>query len=778
MRKKHLFFLILLCNNFLFAQNKDQINIGFLLDNYSAEVAPILKDLKSEIKAVVGEDALVEFLPYDIAPNNYNIDKVTANYEALNTGDADIIIAFGPVSNLVLGKQTVHEKPTILFGTVNSDLVTLDETQTSSRVHNFNYLITSESYKKDIETFKSLYDFKNIAVLVESFLPDLISMNETFDELMADLGASYTLVPYQTVEDIKGKLNGVDAVYLTGGFFFRDSEIKDLAQFFIDNKLPSFTQTTIEDVQLGLMATNQAKENLNQFYRRIALNVERIVNGVDASDLPTFIDNNDVLTVNYNTAERLNVPIKYSLIAQTNFVGNFGEISAKRKYNLLDVMNETVKNNLSLQSKKKNIDLKAQDVNTAKSNYFPDVSASAQGTHIDPNLAKASGGLNPEYSTSGNITLRQNLFSEQANANITVEKQLEKAERENYNTAELDAIFDASTAYFNALILKANTRIQSQNLELTKRNLEIAKQNFEAGQTGKTDVLRFKSELAQNTQTFVEALNQLEQSFLALNLILNNDMDSKIDVEDVELTKGIFEDYNYKQLGEFIDDPTARNYFVKFLIQEAKTNAPELASLNYNIKANERVLRLNSSGRFVPTLALQAQYNKHFNRWGEGSTPGLGFDSDYNVGLSLSLPIFQQNRQNINKQIAHIQQDQLNLNKSNVELSIDRNINEAVLELVNEITNIELSRISEEAAKESLELVQTSYSNGAVNIIQLLDAQRNFLNAQLSQANAIYNYLLGSMKLERYLGSYFLLNTEAENEAFIQRFNAFLLNQN
>ena len=63
-----------------------------------------------------------------------------------------------------------------------------------------------------------------------------------------------------------------------------------------------------------------------------------------------------------------------------------------------------------------------------------------------------------------------------------------------------------------------------------------------------------------------------------------------------------------------------------------------------------------------------------------------------------------------------------------------------------------------------------SYANGAVNIVQLLDAQNNYLQAQLASANATYNYLLSSMQLERYLGNFFLLQTESEREEFISRF--------
>ena len=75
-----------------------------------------------------------------------------------------------------------------------------------------------------------------------------------------------------------------------------------------------------------------------------------------------------------------------------------------------------------------------------------------------------------------------------------------------------------------------------------------------------------------------------------------------------------------------------------------------------------------------------------------------------------------------------------------------------------------------------MDLTQTSYANGAVNIVQLLDAQNNYLQAQLARANATYNYLQSSMQLERSLGLFFLMQDQAEREAFAQRFLDFLEN--
>ena len=441
-------------------------------------------------------------------------------------------------------------------------------------------------------------------------------------------------------------------------------------------------------------------------------------------------------------------------------------------------MSGVVGENLALLSRKKEIALSAQSVKTSRSNYLPSVVAGTMGTYIDPNLAVLTNGQNTEFSTSGAIAVQQTLYSEATNANISIQKDLLESQKQTYNATELDAIFSAANAYFNALILKANVQIQNQNLNLTKKNLQIANQNFEAGQSGKSDVLRFTSERAQNTQTFIESINQLQQAYISLNQLLNNPIDLEIDVDDAELGQGILKNYNYNLLKDIIDDVSLRNLFIEYLVKVAIENAPEIKSLDYNLKATKRTINLNGFGRFIPTLSLNGQYNKNFNQWGAGSEQSLILDNNYNVGVQVSIPIFNRMQTNINKQTAEIQQQQLTINKQNIALGIDANINSAVLNLTNQIANIEISKISEKAAKQSLELTQVSYANGAVNIVQLLDAQNNYLSAQLSQITAVYNYLLSSIEIERYMSYYFLLHTQEENQDFIQKFYDYIQDRN
>lgn len=775
--KKITLLLVLFISISAYTQQKKNYEIGILLDKILPELSPLLEELKNEVTAVVGEDATIHFSDTNILSSELNLAQAEANYQAMINSEVDIILAFGVINNTVITKKKSFPKPTILFGAVNEDFLSIEKENPTTGIDNFTYLIASRSYAKDLQTFNELTGFKKVGIIIQQPFLEIFPYVSYFDTELGKLNAEYKIIPFTTYEDIPPHLDDIDALYIAEGFYLGDAAIQKLVEQCIALKLPSFTANNIDEVKNGILATNQEEENLTQFFRRIALTVEAYIGGENLADQPTYISFDANLTINYNTAESIDLPLKYSLIARTDFLGDFDKKKSDKKYNLLEVMNDVLENNLALQLSQKEVDLSEKDVKTAQSNYIPSITAGTSATYIDPELAEVSGGLNPEYSTDGNITLQQTIFSPDANTNIKTQKDLLQSQRQNFSADQLDAIFDVANAYFNALILKSNLEIRVTNLNLTKRNLQIAQENFEAGQAGKSDVLRFRSELAQDTQAMIEAANSLEQGFITLNQLLNNPVDYDIDVDEAELQEGIYKEYSYIQLRQLLDDPRQRNVFVKFLVQEAKENAPELKSLDYNIAAIGRSVKLNTAGRFLPTLALQGQYNKNFNQWGAGVNPNA-LDKNYNVGLNLSIPLVDQNRKNINRQIALIQKDQLDINKSNTQLAIETNVNNAVLAIINEISNIELSTVSESAAEEALDLTQTSYSNGAVTVVQLIDAQNNYLNSTLARSNAVYNYLLSSLRLERFLGYYFLMHTKAENDEFISRFTSFLEQNN
>lgn len=781
MKKIVVFFLFFTC--ILFSQSKKEVIVGILADNSTSETNILLEELKTEVKSVLGANVEVSFTKQ--LDNNFSLNTAKTNYQTLVDSNADVILSFGIINNIMLYNEKVYPKPTIVFGSINNDFMDLTEKINKTEVNNLSYVIAPFSYKDDIETFNSLFEFKKLGIIVEEHVINELPIKDLLDTYFLNKNQEYKLIPIpKEGEDLAYSLDDVDAVYFAGGNYLEENKINALIKSVNTKKLPSFTAFGIKNVERGILATNHTDSNLSSFFRRIALNIESIVDGKNASDLPVFKNYEKKLTINYATATEINFPLRYSLIARVNFIGEKNDDlkDDTSKMSLLKMLEVVLDENLSLKAEKKNLDLADQDVKNSKSNYLPNLSVSVDGIYIDPELAEISAGQNPEFSTSGNAVLQQLIYSENASANIDIQKELQKSQKEIYNSTQLDAVLNTSIAYFNTLILKTNTQIQNQNLQITKQNLDFAEQNFRIGSSGKADVLRFRSQLAQNTQNLIEANNDLEQSFNTINELLGQSMNTKIDIQDLNISDEIFEKYNYDEFFELLDYPNLKQKFVDFLVEETKNNAPELKSINYNLNALKRNYKLYDKGRFIPTVSLQGQYSLAMSQSGAGSSYPVGApnipDGTYNVGLNVSLPIFKQNLNNINRQTVKIQEDQLLIEQENTYLNLEKNIHDIVLDLINQIANIEISKVSEENAKQSLELTQNSYKNGAVSVIELIDAQTNYIQAQLSKSTANYNFLITSMQLERAFGYFFLMNNDVDNQAFFQRAKQYILNKN
>ena len=73
-----------------------------------------------------------------------------------------------------------------------------------------------------------------------------------------------------------------------------------------------------------------------------------------------------------------------------------------------------------------------------------------------------------------------------------------------------------------------------------------------------------------------------------------------------------------------------------------------------------------------------------------------------------------------------------------------------------------------------LDIITESYSNGALSILSLLDAQNSKLQADQVEANALYDFFLDYISLERAVGTIDLLMSHQEREEMLQRLNAFI----
>ncbi|MBW2683278.1 MAG: TolC family protein, partial [Deltaproteobacteria bacterium] len=69
----------------------------------------------------------------------------------------------------------------------------------------------------------------------------------------------------------------------------------------------------------------------------------------------------------------------------------------------------------------------------------------------------------------------------------------------------------------------------------------------------------------------------------------------------------------------------------------------------------------------------------------------------------------------------------------------------------------------------NLKLITDSYIQGLKSIIELLDAQNQALSADQAAANAVYDFLVDLMGVQRAMGMFVLFEPEEERNAWIER---------
>lgn len=91
---------------------------------------------------------------------------------------------------------------------------------------------------------------------------------------------------------------------------------------------------------------------------------------------------------------------------------------------------------------------------------------------------------------------------------------------------------------------------------------------------------------------------------------------------------------------------------------------------------------------------------------------------------------------------------------------IEQRIRAALYRIRASHPSVQLSKDAASAVNKNLGLVTDAYSRGAVSILDLLDAQNAALVAEETATNAVFDFLIDLMNLQRSLGGfYFFLDS-------------------
>lgn len=538
---------------------------------------------------------------------------------------------------------------------------------------------------------------------------------------------------------------------------------------YLDNEASSYSQAIKKETKTLLDLDDNITYKFNSCEKQDCANLIKIKNNsifvfksqnsfkstknhvINYDKIITLYDENRVIrTTSISILELLKENIKKkSIYLKSDYINNDEEKIDKnlKKYSLLDIYNLIDKNNLTLKQNINELTFSKLNKDEAVSLYKPKVELFADVIQIDADRAKYSSGLYSEGTVDYGLKVTQLIYSNQVIKNIEIKKYLDKSVKNRVKNEKNEVIYKSILTYLNILKLKKYNDIINVKKDFITKNLQLSNQRVQIGVQNRSDVYRWKNELASVNIELANSLKQLENLKLNLsNMIL---LDEKYDLENYGLYSSIFK-INDNTAIKYINNEKIQDYFFENMIFKH----PSLKYIDELINAKNEQHDMNKQSRYLPTVSLQAQGKKIEDRYGSASNfPRPWDNNELQVVLNLNLPLYEGGKKSLDIQRSEVELLNLKLKYNEVKNLIKTNLLQNYDSIKKSYSKIKYSQESQSFSKKNYALVLDRYKKGKENIISVLDAQNSYIVSRLNKNISIIDYLADLTSIYYFTGN-------------------------
>lgn len=755
--------------------------VGLVIDGPPGNDLMLIEALVAEIAQLNAPTHIITAPPDKRLFGDDDPRRIAAHVDTLMTDPAvDLVIGIGAVASHVIARRASFDKPAFAPLAFDPAVQGLPRgPDGTSGVPNLNYLTVPYDLGRALTEIKQLFGARKVALMTPGSVFEVapavptalmgIARAAEVELVLAPMGRD----PTAAIADIPAD---VDAVLVTPLGRADDAETTKFAAALAARKLPSFAFLDARGVQQGLVAAEVPRRYFERLRRRLALNIQRTLDGEDPGTFPTTFDAGATrLWINLDAARAVGIEFGWATLVDARVIGR--PEPTGRTLTLEDVVREARARHLDLRAELLARDAGLEQIREARANLLPALDLALQGRVIDSDRAATSFGTSPQYLAAGALTLTQVIYSEGAWAGLSVQQILQDDRDAALRALELDTIQAAAVAWLNVLRSRSLIETRNRNLEAARENLELALVRRSVGASTDADVWRWESEIAAGKQELIAGFASVDQAQLQLNRLLDRPDAEVFAAGDEAATAMLLQ--RFGALMAFLGGPSRFEVFKAFVSDEAIRHAPEIVQLDAAIAATERDLTRITRSYYLPDFILQGELSGNLYAGGEGDEPPdlsqLGFaseesdDINWEIKLVASLPLYDGSARYAEADRARLDIQRLRLTRESLARKLRQQVQTELLGALSSFSAIELSRARRDAARKSLDLTAQSYRLGAVSIADLVDAQTNAFAAEQGAVNAVYDFMVAMVNVERAIGVSFLLAPEDERAAFIQR---------
>jgi outer membrane protein len=750
-----------------------EFKIGIVTDfKQSFELDSTLWFMVNQIDQTIGSGKQVTISPEDVSYGNTGLHEAAKNYGEL-VEKTDLAILIGGNSIKGVSNMGHFPVPTFGIGIIDPGIQEIPYMEGKSGIPNFTYIWPTNGLEVDLIEFRRIVPFEHLTLLVNPGTAlSLASEGRTAGIIKLEQKLNTKIRILEMEEDILAALEKLnpetDAIYISDLGVRTSSEIRKLANRLIEKKIPSFSGNKWHVYQ-GILTCMADDDSFAQVVRKLGVMVDEALSGKPMEDMEVKTMYSERLFINEQTANAINLSLPFEVLFTAKSVKIDEGLPI---YSLEDIIELSFKNNLNIAISNQDIQLAMQDVKAARSAVLPNLDFFVNSRQI--NVESASASIDqPQQLLNGQLQLDQVIFSQKAIAGIKIAKYYQKAQEYLTEADILEEILNTFIDYLNVLSAKSVLNIEGENLENLEINLNIASVLVESGALSRTELYRWESEVALARQKVVEASTNLLALKSGLNKRLAYVLEKEFDVEDISVDDQLYQQFRTGIIGQYVENVQDIRILTEFLVEESVNSNPNKKFLVHQINALDRKRKQDKQMFYSPDIALQAGTTQVFARGGIGSEALEGrdfIDNTWRIGVGLRYPIFAQTIRKNDLRTSTIQLDQLNNSRILLDQDLELAVRTAVLNAIAASTNIDFSRLASENADNNFKLMQIRYREGDIDITQLIDAQRNLIQAKLRYAVSVYDYISSQLNIQYAVGFFPMLASESKNDEIRTRF--------
>lgn len=298
---------------------------------------------------------------------------------------------------------------------------------------------------------------------------------------------------------------------------------------------------------------------------------------------------------------------------------------------------------------------------------------------------------------------------------------------EQARSSKVSMISQVKQAFYGVLLAKESLAVMTQVYENAQANYEKTLQRYQVGKASELEKLRAQVNVMNAEPNVSSAENAVLLATWQLKAVMGLNLDT--DIEAV----GELNDYTEELLAPYVSEDNIEN----------NSSMIQLDIQNRMLESNLRMQKK----QYLPTLAASINYN--YSAMGDDE---LRWFPSSNAALSLNIPVFDGFQKHYNIKQSKINKDILEVQRQDTERQIRiaiRNYNDRIALCVKNYT---AANSTVEIAEKSYQISEKMYEVGKATLVELNDAQLALEQAQLTQAQAIYEFMVAKASLDELLG--------------------------